>query len=131
MTKQDGTMHKLKTKMTIKDYDLILHKSTLKMLNESEKANICEDFDKRGNGHDDLEEGPPQSTSFNGELIHSDRGQIQGDAKHQERIQVGSSFVSNWDNEDLHMIQHVFECLRLQHSYVMSPTSRTLSIGEN
>ncbi|KAI9078146.1 hypothetical protein K1719_039914 [Acacia pycnantha] len=74
MTKQDGTMHKLKTKMTIKDYDLILHKSTLKMLNESEKANICEDFDKRGNGHDDLEEGPPQSTSFNGELIHSDRG---------------------------------------------------------
>ncbi|KAI9078149.1 hypothetical protein K1719_039917 [Acacia pycnantha] len=39
------------------------------------------------------------------------QGQIQGDAKYQERIQVGSSFVSNWDKEDLKMIQYVFECL--------------------
>ncbi|KAK4253628.1 hypothetical protein QN277_010276 [Acacia crassicarpa] len=40
-----------------------------------------------------------------------ENGKIQGDAKYQERIQVGSSFVSNWDNEDLQMIRFVFECL--------------------
>ncbi|KAI9078142.1 hypothetical protein K1719_039910 [Acacia pycnantha] len=61
--------------------------------------------------YDDLEKGPPQSTSFKDQLIHSDRGQIEGDSKYQERIQVGSSSVSNWDTEDFQMIQYVFECL--------------------
>ncbi|KAI9081410.1 hypothetical protein K1719_036556 [Acacia pycnantha] len=54
----------------------------------------------------------PQSTSLKDQLIRSDRGQIQGDAKYQERIQVGSSFVSNWNDDDLQMIRYVFDCLR-------------------
>ncbi|KAI9104261.1 hypothetical protein K1719_023097 [Acacia pycnantha] len=63
-----------------------------------------DDFDKRVNGHDD-----------------SEKGQIQGDAKYQERIQVGSSFVSNWDNEDLQMIQHVFQFLSPRELVFRSP----------
>ncbi|KAI9078139.1 hypothetical protein K1719_039907 [Acacia pycnantha] len=53
-------------------------------------------------------------------LLHS-QGQIQGDAKHQERIQVGSSFVSNWDTEDFQMIQYVFESLSPRELVFRSP----------
>ncbi|KAI9078130.1 hypothetical protein K1719_039898 [Acacia pycnantha] len=53
-------------------------------------------------------------------LLHS-QGQIQDDAKNQERIQVGSSFVSNWDDGDLQMIHYVFECLSPSESVFRSP----------
>ncbi|KAI9104177.1 hypothetical protein K1719_023013 [Acacia pycnantha] len=53
-------------------------------------------------------------------LLHS-QGQIQGDARHQERIQVGSSFVSNWDTEDFQMIQYVFESLSPRELVFRSP----------
>ncbi|KAK4253627.1 hypothetical protein QN277_010275 [Acacia crassicarpa] len=78
---------------------------------------------KRGNSHDDLVKGPSQSTSLKDQLIHSDRGQIEGDTKYQERIQVGSSFVSNWDTEDLQMLKYVFECLSPRDLVFRSPRS--------
>ncbi|KAI9104183.1 hypothetical protein K1719_023019 [Acacia pycnantha] len=81
---------------------------------ERERKEKYDDFDRRGNGHDDLEKGRPQSTSLKGQLKHSDRGQIQGDAKYQETIQVGSS-------EDLQMIQYVFECLSPRELVFRSP----------
>ncbi|KAI9104270.1 hypothetical protein K1719_023106 [Acacia pycnantha] len=64
---------------------------------ERERKEKYDDFDRRGNGHDDLE-----------------KGKIQGDAKYQEMIQVGSS-------EDLQMIQYVFECLSSRELVFRSP----------
>ncbi|KAI9104244.1 hypothetical protein K1719_023080 [Acacia pycnantha] len=80
---------------------------------ERERKDKYDDFDKRGNGHDDLEKGPPQSTSLKDQLIHSDRGQIQAnDAEDEERTQ------------DLQMMKrYVFECLRPKDNVIVFPLS--------
>ncbi|KAI9104200.1 hypothetical protein K1719_023036 [Acacia pycnantha] len=65
-----------------------------------------------------------QGFSLHGLIDHGkshEVGQIQGDAKYEERIQVGSSSVSNRGNGYLQVLQYVFECL--------SPTDKVYESG--
>ncbi|XP_028774323.1 disease resistance protein RFL1-like [Neltuma alba] len=54
----------------------------------------------------------------------NEAGQIQADAKYQEGVRVvGSSSVSDGENQDLKVIQYVFECLSPEDKVFCSPLS--------